>query len=176
MKCAVRQHFFRALALADIAVHNHQLFGLPLRVPHGAGGRFQDAPRTVLVAYPVFQPLPLPRGTRLVRRLQHALPVIGMNLLDRRGRLQFLRGVPEYVLVCRAVVNALSGAVHHRNHVRRVLGDQLKQLVALGHTAPHALQLQMLVESVNVKQQDHAGQSADPFLEVSPVRTFCLRV
>ena len=53
----VRQHFFRALAFADVAVHDHQLFGLPFRVPHGAGGRFQDAPGSVLMAYPVFHSL-----------------------------------------------------------------------------------------------------------------------
>ena len=80
------------------------------------------------------------------------------------------------MLVCRAVVNALSGAVHHRNHVRRVFGDQLKELVALGQPAPDALQLQMLIEGVNVEQQHHAGQSANPFLEVGPIRTFGLRV
>ena len=79
----VRQQLFRALALADVAVHDHQLFGFSFGVADGAGSRFQDAPGTVLVAYPIFQPFSLAGGAGLVRRFQYALPVIGMNLVNR---------------------------------------------------------------------------------------------
>ena len=60
VESVVRQQLFRALALADVAVHDHQFFGFAFRVPNRAGGRFQDAPGTILVAYSVFQPFSLP--------------------------------------------------------------------------------------------------------------------
>ena len=79
----MRQQLFRALALGDIAVHDHQLFGFPFGIANSAGRRLQDAPGTVLVAYPIFQPFSLTGGAGLVRRFQHALTVIGMNLVNR---------------------------------------------------------------------------------------------
>ena len=73
------------------------------------------------------------------------------------------------MLIGRTVVDSLTRAVDHCNHVSRIFGDELKELVALRQLPPGSLQLQVLIQRVNVEQQNDASQSADPFFEISPV-------
>src|SRR3954471_13917276 len=99
------------------------------------------------MAYPVFQPLSLARRLRLMGRFDHALPIVRVYLLDGRSALQFLRRISQDVLIGGTVIDSLAAAVYDSNHVGRVLRDQLKKLIPIGQLTPHALQLQMLVES-----------------------------
>ena len=59
MQRVMSQHLLGAFAFTDVTVNNHQPDRFPFVVANHARGRFQDAPRTVLVADSVFEPLSL---------------------------------------------------------------------------------------------------------------------
>jgi hypothetical protein len=79
-----------------------------------------------------------------------------MNLFDRGCCRQFLWTVSEYFLIGRTVVETASHRVYDSYHVRRVFAYQLEKFTVFGELAPHALELQVLIESIDVKQQ-HEG-------------------
>ena len=74
-----------------------------------------------------------------------------MNLLDGGCQLQFLRRIPEHFLVRRAVVKPVSSAVDDRDHIRSILGDDFKQLIALGQFATNSLELELLIDRVDIE-------------------------
>jgi hypothetical protein len=126
---------FGALALGDVTVHDHQLGHFAFGIVNRAGYRFQHAPASVFVLDAVLE---LPSDSALARfprRFQNSHAVVGMNLLKRR-RLAQLRGrVTEHSLVSRAVVQAPSLDVDQGNHIGRVFGDRLENLVFLAEFA-----------------------------------------
>jgi hypothetical protein len=99
----------------------------------------------------ILQPLAAARAMRLLRRFKNARTVFRMNLFDRRCCGQFLRPIAQHLFVGGAVVDTLPVLVDHGDHVRGIFCDELKQLLALRHTAPHTLQLQMLIDRIDIK-------------------------
>src|SRR5712692_9910624 len=92
-----------------------------------------------------------------------------MNLIDGGTAAQFLGGVPEHLLIGRAVIKPSASTIYHCDHVRCVLSDELEQLVPLSKLATDTLKLKVLVHLVDVKQQNECSQHANPFSEISPV-------
>src|SRR5579863_4106238 len=92
-----------------------------------------------------------------------------MNLLDGGSAAQFLGGISEHFLIGRTVIEPTARAIDHRDHVRCILTDELKQLVTLSKLAPDSLELQVLVHRIDVEQQNEGRQPANPFPEISPV-------
>ena len=74
-----------------------------------------------------------------------------MNLIHRRSPCQLFRPISQNFVVGGAAVETLSIAVDHRNHIRGIFRDQLKDLFALRQLPADPLQLQMLVYRVDIK-------------------------
>src|SRR5579862_481598 len=151
MESLVRQPLLGTFPLGDVAVHDDKSNRLALRAPNGAGGRLKNTPGTVFVSDAVFELLSPPGTARLCRCLLHSRAIVGMNLIYRRSRRQFFRTISKDFLIGRTVIEALSAAVYHRNHVLCIFRDELKDLFALGQPAADLLQLQMLVDGVDVE-------------------------
>jgi len=59
--------------------------------------------------------------------------------------------------------------VNDRDHIRSIFGDDFKKLIALVQLAPDSLELDLLVNRVDVKQEDKACQPAYPLFEIKPL-------
>src|ERR1039458_2177300 len=94
-----------------------------------------------------------------------------MDLLHWRSQLHFVRRIPENFLVCGTVVEPIPSAIDDRNHVGCVLGDDFKKLIAFGQFTTDPLELDLLIERVDVKQEHKACQPAYPLLEIKPLGT-----
>src|SRR5689334_20552828 len=141
MESLVRQPLLGTFPLGDVAVHNDESNRLALRAPNGAGGRLKKTPGTVFVSDAVFELLSPAGAAGLGRSLLHPRAIIGMNLVHRRSRCQFFQTISQDLLIGRTVIEALSAAVYHRDHVRGIFRDELKDLFALGQLAADFLQL-----------------------------------
>ena len=146
-----------SLALADVAVHDHQLRHLALAVSNRAGHRLQYAPASILVLDAVLESLANAGFARLARGLKHPETIVRMNLLEGRGLAQFCRRVPQNLLVGRAVVETAPFHVDQRDHVRRVFGDNLEKLFLGFCLALDPVETQLLVQ-----QQDHHRSERNP--------------
>ena len=153
MKRVVLKLFLRALSVCDVAVHDHQVVRLPTSISHHASGRFQDAPIPVLVAHPIFHLLAVPRLACLLCRVGHSRAIVGMDLLESRCGLQLFGGIPKHPFVGRAVVDPLPVRIDHGDHVGGVFADCAKQVIARHQLPPDAMDLELLVNGVDVKQQ-----------------------
>ncbi|MFY9950111.1 MAG: hypothetical protein WAK27_15540 [Candidatus Sulfotelmatobacter sp.] len=80
-----------------------------------------------------------------------------MNLIQRRGHVQFRWSISQNFLVGGAVVDAPPVTVNHSNHVLGIFCDQLKQVLTLGQFAANPLQLPLLVDSVEIEQKHESG-------------------
>src|SRR5437879_3212954 len=118
MEGLMRQPLLRAFPLGDVAVHNDESNRLALWAPNGAGGGLKKTPGPVFVADAVFELLSPAGGARLDRSLLHPRAIVRMNLLHRRTCCQFFWSISKDLLIGRTVVEALSAAVYHCNHVR----------------------------------------------------------
>src|ERR1039457_4692160 len=103
------------------------------------------------MAYAVFKPLSSSSKPCFLRRFSHPLPILGMDLLHRRSRLQFLQRIPKNCLVCRAVIETIPSAIDDRDHVGSILGDDFKKLIAFGQFATDSLELELLVNRVDIE-------------------------
>ena len=63
----------------------------------------------------------------------------------------------------------MSISIDYGDHVRGVFADELKESITLGQLAANPLELQVLIDSVDIKQQDQRGQPANPLLQVQKV-------
>ena len=79
----VFQFLLSPFPLGDIAVYDHQLGYCTLGIPNRAGLGFQNAPASVFVLDPVFQPFPDSAFPRLSRCFEYSHAFLGMNLLER---------------------------------------------------------------------------------------------
>src|SRR5229473_7169765 len=151
MEGLVGQPFLGTFPLGDVAVHDDQSNRLALRAPNGASGGLKKAPGTVFVSDAVFEPFS-PAGVASLRRsLQHTRAIVWMNLIHGRSCCQFFRTISKDFLICGTVIEALSLAVDHGNHVRGIFRNQLKKVFALGQLATDSLQLSLLVDGVDVE-------------------------
>ena len=152
---------FQPFAVSDVTVHDNQLLYLPGRAGDGAGGGLEYAPRTVLVAHAVFDPPPALAAERFPRSLLDLRAVFGMNLLERRGVPQLFFGVAESLAIGRTVVDAVARGIDQGNHVGRIFADEARQFLALRQLAANAVDLHLLPNRVQVKQQNQADQRAN---------------
>ena len=74
----------------------------------------------------------------------------------------------ESLLLALSLIHIL---IDDRDHVGCILGDDFKKLIALDQFATDSLELELLIERVDVKQEHKACQPADPLLEIKPLRT-----
>ena len=75
--------FFQSPALRNIAIHNHQFFGLAFGIPNSAGAGFQKAPSPILVTHAVFDPAVHAENQRFFRRFLDLRPIVRMDLVHR---------------------------------------------------------------------------------------------
>jgi hypothetical protein len=83
--------------------------------------------------------------------LAQSLLILGMDLLDGGSQLQFLRRISKHFLVRRAVIKTIPTGVDDRDHIRSILGDDFKQLIALGQFATNSLELELLIDRVDIE-------------------------
>src|ERR1700674_4706450 len=123
----VCEQFLRPLAFGNVAVHDYQFVSLPFRISDWTRGRFQSAPRPVLVAYPVLHPFPVTAKAGVFGGFQYARAVVRMNLIERRSGLQVLGGVSKNFFIRGTVVEPAAIAIDKRDHVGGVFTDELKK-------------------------------------------------
>src|SRR5690348_13832269 len=169
VKGVVHEHLLSPFSLGDIAVNNDQFFGVAVGIADGAGGGFQDAPGAVLMSNTVFQGLAAAGKAGFLGGFDYARAVVGMNLFQGRGLLQLFGGIAKNLLIRGAVIKAPPVAINQGDHIGGILANQAKKLVMLGQLPPDAVQLQVLIDSVDVKQKHEGSQTPHPFLQISPI-------
>ena len=131
VKGIVGQQFLRPLALGDVAIDDDQAFCFSLGISDDAGGGFQGAPGLIFVAHAVFQALAAAGATGLLGRVQDLLLVVGMDLIQGGGALQFFFRISQHLLVGWTVIEPLAVVVDDGDHVGGILGDQFEELIAM---------------------------------------------
>ena len=149
VKQVVFELLFGALALGDIAIHDHQFRDFALVVADGAGNGLENPPTAVLVLDAIFQTLSFASLTRLARGLENLEAIVGMDLFEGRSLTQFRGRVTENSFVCGTVLETSSLDVDQGNHVGGVLGDDLEQLLILSGLAMNAINPHLLEEDEN---------------------------
>src|SRR5712672_2322172 len=124
---------------------------LSSRTLNCAGGGLEKEPGTVLMPDAVFQSFPPASVASLLGSFQYTHAIVRMNLIRGRSGCQVFRTVSKNFLIRRAVIEALSVAIDHGNHVRGIFRNQLKELFALGQLAADPLQMPLLEEGLDVE-------------------------
>src|SRR5712671_6959150 len=124
---------------------------LASRTPNCTRGGLEKAPGTVFVPDTVFQPFSPAGIASLLGSLEDTRAIVRMNLIRGGSGCQVLRTVSKNFLIRRAVIEALSVAIDHGDHVRGIFRNQLKELFALGQLAADPLQLPLLVDGIDVE-------------------------
>src|SRR5205807_652194 len=78
-------------------------------------------------------------------------------------------GISQHLRIGKSVVQPISRAIHYRNQICGVFGDELEEFVTIGELSTHALQLHVLVDRINIEDEDERSQPAHPILEISPI-------
>ena len=154
------QGFLGSFAFRGVAIHDHQFFRLPFSVANDAGAGLQHEPGAVLVLEAILQCFPDSRLPRLLGGSLNTFAIIGMDLLEGRGRLQFFRRIAKDSLVGKAVKKTLSMHVYNSDHVGGVLANQVKQLFTLNKLSADAVNQKMLIDGIEVKQENQCHQTA----------------
>src|ERR1700733_4385693 len=147
-------------ALGDVAIHDDKLFHFSIQIADGTCCGFEHAPLTAFVADAVFDAAPNAAASCLFSRFGDPRLIFGMNLGVGGSIRKFGRGVAEYFFVGRTVVDALSVRCDHGNHVRRIFGDEAKELFAFNKPDAKAVNLKLLVEDVDDEKQNHPDERA----------------
>src|SRR5260370_6980835 len=83
-----------------------------------------------------------------------------MNLFERGGVLQFLRRVPQDLLIGKTVEDSTAFHIYDGNHVRRILADQMKKFFSFEQLPANPVNLQMLVNRVQIEQENKTNQTS----------------
>src|SRR3989441_664012 len=82
-----------------------------------------------------------------------------MNLVERRRTFQLFGGVTQHFVIRRAVVEPVPFYIDNGNHVSDIFADKLKELFSLEQASASAVELELLVDSVQIKEQYDGYQS-----------------
>ena len=65
----------------------------------------------------------------------------------------------RYSLIRKAVENPAAFQIHDGNHVRRILADQVEELLSFDQLPANAMDLQVLIDGVEIEQENEGGQT-----------------
>ena len=116
-------------AIADIASGDDKRFDLAARITDETAVRFQSDIGSILSSHPVFNDLANASLNSFLCGPGHQGTVVGMDLLEGNGVLQFLCGVAQQAPICGVVINTVATLVDDGNQIGTVLGDRTEQLV-----------------------------------------------
>ena len=142
---------FQVPPLRDIAVHDDQCFHFSQRVLNRARGGFHQPPGSILVAHAIFDTSAHASGTRFPACFLDFRPIIRMHLFECARVLQLFRAVTQDSLIGGAVVEALAVCIHHGDHVGGIFADQAEQLLPLHQLVPHAVDLELLIDRIEIE-------------------------
>src|SRR5260370_36481026 len=80
--------------------------------------------------------------------------------------MQLLQRIAEDFLIGKTIEDAFAFHVYDGDHVRGILRDEAEELLTSNELAPHAVNLELLIEGVDVKNQDQADKPAHSLRKV----------
>ena len=106
------------------------------------------------MAQTVLQRFSYSGAPRILGGLLDAVTVIGVNLLERRGGLQFLWRVSQGLLKGETVVELPAFHIYNRDHVGGVLTDEVKESFPFHQLPADPIDQEMLIDGVKIEEEN----------------------
>src|SRR5580698_827249 len=113
------------------------------------------------MAKAIFQSFPNARAARLRSGILDAFTIIGVNLLEARGGLQFRGRITQNFLIGNAVENPPPFHIHDCDHVGGVLAYKVKQLFPIDQLTADSVNQKVLIDRVEIEEEYQADQTPD---------------